>query len=130
MLYATLSFAPAGVHSGAAGWTEQLNTLSGRDHMQERNVYLCAYRLYKLTILHGPYMTNPALFCIHAYTVYYVKCEIVHTCIHYIPHIPYRYHWTINGIKHMQYANADNIIQYTEVQLINRYTCYDLINKM
>ena len=28
-----VSFAPAGVHSGAAGWTEQLNTLSGRDHM-------------------------------------------------------------------------------------------------
>ena len=46
MLYATLSFAPAGVHSGAAGWTEQLNTLSGQDHMQERSVYLCTCSIY------------------------------------------------------------------------------------
>ena len=29
------------------GLHEQLNTLSGRDHMQEKSVYLCTYRLYK-----------------------------------------------------------------------------------
>ena len=39
------------------GLHEQLNTLSGQDHMQERSVFkLCTYRLDKLTTL--PYGTK------------------------------------------------------------------------
>ena len=110
VLYATLSFAPAGVHSGAAGWTEQLNTLNGRDHMQESSVYLCTCIIYKLTILHEPYTTiytilsvdravytymyNRALFCMHVCTVYYVTN--LFTCASIMYHTIYTVycHWT------------------------------------
>ena len=90
VLYATLSFAPAGVHSGAAGWTEQLNTLSGQDHMQERSVHLCTYRQANNLI-------NRALFCIHVCTVYYAKnCSHVHTYTVYC-------YWTLRGENKMEH---------------------------
>ena len=60
------------------GLHEQLNTLSGRDHMQERSVYLCTCRLYAANNTLCSIYTHTLLLTHSTCIMMYMPCSYVY----------------------------------------------------